>query len=127
MGRWGRNAGKHCNDNSGSASSEGSKGDKDGDSSYSGTDEEEEVDQAEKLRAVWKSLSPPTKEEQVTGSWYAFIYHGKKGRMLYIGQVLKRFLAEENGPVTALEVRCLKPKVGSGTKLEQNPDHLVAL
>ena len=34
------------------------------------------------------------------------------------------FLEDEEGPVSFIELHCLKQKVGSGTQLEQNPDHL---
>lgn len=76
------------NDNSGSVSNEENEDDEDGDTdndtdsdenNYQGSGDEEE-DQAGKLRAVWSSFrSPPTKEQHVTGSWYAIIYDGKKG------------------------------------------------
>ena len=54
--------------------------DTDSDENNSQGSGDEEEDQAGKLRAVWSSFrSPPTKEEHVTGSWYAIIYDGKKG------------------------------------------------
>ena len=31
---------------------------------------------------------------------------------------------DDDGPVTCIELRCLKPKVGSGTILEETPPHL---
>ena len=70
------------------------------------------------LRSTWVTLSPPVSEEDVFGKWYAAIYATKRARRLYVGKILKRFLLEENGDVDCLEVRCLKPKVGSGTLLE---------
>ena len=48
----------------------------------------------------------------------------KRISKLYVGKILKRFLADENGLVEKLEVRCLKPKVGSSTILEDTPAHL---
>ena len=62
--------GGHCNDNSGSASNGEGEDDEDGDTDKDTDSDEnnsqgsgdEEEDQAEKLRVVWKSSSPPTKE-----------------------------------------------------------------
>ena len=48
----------------------------------------------------------------------------KRSRKLYIGRLLRRFLLEEDGKVESIEMRCLNPKVGSGTVLEDTPDHL---
>ncbi|KAG1653515.1 hypothetical protein GQR58_025525 [Nymphon striatum] len=44
--------------------------------------------------------------------------------MLFVGKVLRRFLDDENGPTESLEMKCLKPKVGSGTTLEDTPTQL---
>ena len=41
-----------------------------------------------------------------------------------IAKLLNRFLDDEGGPVGKLRMRCLKPKVGSGTELEDTPDNL---
>ena len=37
---------------------------------------------------------------------------------------MKRFLKDENGDVFAIEMRCLKPRVGLSTVMEDTPDHL---
>ena len=37
---------------------------------------------------------------------------------------MKQFLDNENGNVYAIEMGCLKPKVGLGTIMEDTPDHL---
>ena len=76
-----------------------------------------------KLQAVWKQLSPPTKEDKIVGKWYAVIYQNRKSPMLYIGKAVRRFLRDENGPVESILIRCLKSKVGSGTVLEDTPAH----
>ena len=76
------------------------------------------------LRATWESLSPPVTEESVLGKWYAVIYETKRASRLFVGKIMKRFLVDENGPVESLQIRCLKPKVGSGTLLEDTPKHL---
>ena len=38
--------------------------------------------------------------------------------------MLKPFLENENGPVQSLKIRCLKPKTGSGTVVEDTPESL---
>ena len=37
---------------------------------------------------------------------------------------MKWFLDNENGMVYAIQMECLKPKVGLGTIMEDTPDHL---
>ena len=37
---------------------------------------------------------------------------------------MKQFLDDENGNVYAIEMECLKPKVGLGTIMEDTIDHL---
>ena len=77
-----------------------------------------------KLQATWKRLNPPVKENQILGKWYAIIYASKRSSMLFVAKVLRRFLHDENSQTQSLEIKCLKPKVGSGTTLEDTPDHL---
>ena len=77
-----------------------------------------------KLRKVWKSLSPPQQEGDFIGKWYAAIYAGKKQHRLIIGKVLGRFLIDEGGPVDKIRLQCLKPKAGSGTVLYEYPPHV---
>ena len=75
------------------------------------------------LQAVWKQLSPPAKEEDIIGKWYAVIYKSRRVPMLYIGKVKARFLHDKDGPVESILIRCLKPKIGSGIVLEDTPAH----
>ena len=93
----------------------------------SDTDEENQdpLESAEKeLIASWRSLSPPVPEEEIQGKWFAVAYPGKRRPTLIIGKVLKRFLVEKDGAVECLEMKFLKPKVGSGNVLEDTPAHL---
>ena len=48
----------------------------------------------------------------------------KKGKKLCIGRLTRRFLEDKDGEVDGIEMRCLKPKVGLGTVMEDTPDHL---
>ena len=41
-----------------------------------------------------------------------------------VAKLLNRFLVDEDGPVEKLRMRWLKPKVGSGTELEDTPADL---
>ena len=75
---------------------------------------------------VWPSFSPPVKEEEIVDNWFATIYCNKKKPMLYVGKCKRRFLQDKDGPVTGLEVDCLKPHVGSGNILQSLPSHLPA-
>ena len=67
---------------------------------------------------IWRSVSPPTSEEDIKQKWYGVVYTEKKKNYLYVGKVLKRFLNDVNGPAMAFEVDCLKPHIGTGTVLE---------
>ena len=44
--------------------------------------------------------------------------------MLFIAKLLKRFLKDEDGPAEEFFMRCLKPKLDTGTTLEDTPKHL---
>ena len=82
-------------------------------------------DASEIIRETWKSLSPPVAESDIVGEWYGVVYASSKQRkILYIGKVVQRFLFDDAGPVDTISIRCLKPKVGSGTVLEDTPEHL---
>ena len=82
------------------------------------------VDVSKKLHETWCRLSPPIKESEIVGKWFAGIYETKRSRRLCLGQLMKRFLKDENGDVDTIEMRCLKPRVGLSTVMEDTPDHL---
>ena len=52
------------------------------------------------------------------------IYETKCGSRLFVGKIQRWFLQDESGHVDCVEVHCPKPKVGSGTVLEDTPTHL---
>ena len=77
-----------------------------------------------KLR-LWKNLSPFTSEEDVVQKWYACVYRIKGKSRLHIGKALQRFLLDQEGPISALEMERLKPNiVSTNTILESVPAHL---
>ena len=75
-------------------------------------------------KKTWKQLNPPTSEDNIKGKWYACIFKGKC-QNLFIGRVLQRFLTdsiEEGGYTAAIEVDCLKQKLGTADDiLRENP------
>ena len=84
-----------------------------------------------KLIEIWKSLSPPTVEEEIVGKWYAGIYKAnlsaKKQKLkllLYIGKAVRRFLVDKDGPASGIELECLRLHVGTSNIFESNPEHL---
>ena len=87
------------------------------------TMEYEDLGPKRMLKKTWESLSPPNKEEDLVGKWYGVIYESKRCSMLFVGKILRRFLHDEEGPVDSVEIRCMKPKIGSGTILEDTPAH----
>ena len=77
---------------------------------------EEEIEDDEPVVAMqncWKGLSPPTVEEHVVNRWYGCIYTSKRGANLFIGKATRRFLNDEGGLITALEIACLEQKLGT--------------
>ena len=65
------------------------------------------------MQNCWKGLSPPTAEEDVVNKWYGCIYTSKRGPNLFIGKAAQRFLNDEVGLITALEIDCLEQKLGT--------------
>ena len=88
------------------------------------SESEDSVTDEEYLRALWKSLRPPTKENEILQKWFGVVYTNKKKSYLYSGKATKRFLEDENGLVSAIEIDCLKPHVGNEPILESIPAHL---
>ena len=77
-----------------------------------------------KLNKLWNSLSPPFQESSVINQLYGVVYETKKLQILYIGKLLHCLIDDENWDIELLQIRCLKPKVGMGTILEDTPAHL---
>jgi len=88
------------------------------------SEDEDELDIIESMKKTWRLVSPPNTEQSIHGKWFAVSYTGKRNEVLYIAKLLQRFLVDEGGPVDSLLMRCLKPKVRSGTILEDTPSHL---
>ena len=76
------------------------------------------------LNNFWASLSPPACKSDVLNKWSACVYQIKNKQCLFIGKSIERFLHDENGPIAALSIDCLKPPIGSGNILESIPSHL---
>lgn len=78
-----------------------------------------------KLKQFWDSISPPVPEDDILGKWYIGIYKDPKlrGRQTFcIGKAVRRFLEDAEGPVTGLQLDCLKPRVGNTTVLDEYPE-----
>ena len=78
---------------------------------------------------VWRALSLPNTEKSLQNRWFVEIYeasHGNKKEQMYVGKLTKRFLDDENGAVTLIEMDCLKPPTGimEKTTLKSVPEHL---
>ena len=80
----------------------------------------------EQLKVTWNKLSPPIPEEDVISNWCGCLYKTKGWLYLYIGRILKRFLADKNSFVTQLQIDCsVKEKYGAGDGVYENlPVHL---
>lgn len=94
------------------------------DSSENDDESQKEMTAEESLLDLWKSLSPPAEESDVIQKWYGCIYETKGKSRLYVGKAIRRFLIECNGPISAMEIECLKPHVGLDSILESVPEHL---
>ena len=51
-----------------------------------------EFDHSKTLFDAWSSLSMPAREEDLVGKWYSVIFKNDKGKDLYVGKVVRRFL-----------------------------------
>ena len=74
------------------------------------------------LLDIWRSMNFPVLENDVINKWYAAIYYNTEGKQyphLYIGKATNRFLADETGPISQLQLDFLKPHIGQGTLLER--------
>ena len=83
-----------------------------------------DIDPCDVIERSWRLLCPPHLETDVKEKWYVVIWLGKRTKSLFIGKVLHQFLVDKVGIVEQLEMKFLKPKTGSGTKLEGTPAHL---
>ena len=54
--------------------------------------------------------------------WFGAVYEHKSKCHLYVGKAIRRFLDDEGGPVSSIELDCLKPRIGTGTILESYED-----
>ena len=79
---------------------------------------EDEGGDTEDLKKLWKGLCPPTREEEILQKWFGAVYVKNSKQYLYVGKATKRFLDDEDGAITGIELDCLKPHVGTGTELE---------
>ena len=58
---------------------------------------------ADLLKKVWKVISPPTPEDEVTKGWYVS-YTKKQKSYLYVGKAIRRFLLDKDGLANVLEL-----------------------
>ena len=71
---------------------------------------------------VLKSVSPPNNEDTIEGKWYAGISKDESGQpSLMIGKVIHRYLEDEDGKETGLELWCLNSQVCNKTVMEEHP------
>ena len=64
----------------------------------------------------------PQSRNEIIDKWYLCIYVGVKGKKsLCIGKAIERFLYDEGGGVTKMEMDCLKPHVGNDNIMESYP------
>ena len=77
---------------------------------------EEEIEGDEPIVAMQncsKGLCPPTAEKNVVNKWSGCIYMSKRGPNLFTGKATQRFLNDEGGLITLLEIDCLEQKLGT--------------
>ena len=80
------------------------------------SDEDEISSDITELQNTWAVLSPANPEPK--GKLFAVEYRDLKRRgQLLVAKFLNRFLEDEGGPIDSLEMKNLKPKLGSGMVL----------
>ena len=63
-------------------------------------------------------------EDEIVERWLGVIYIHKKRPKLFVGKAKRRFLMDKNGRASGIEIKCLKPHVGTSTTFESTPSHL---
>ena len=81
------------------------------------------------LLNLWKKVNPSITEEYLLNAWFATRccsdINKKKKPQLFVGKVLRQFLADTNRVTTHLQLDCLSPIVSkSATELHEVPVHL---
>ena len=81
------------------------------------------------LRNLWENINPPMSEDSIVNKWFAAVYYVDAKNLrkpkLFVGKVLKRFLEDDDGPATALQLDCLSPAVTTTTtELYEIKEHL---
>ena len=79
------------------------------------------------LRKVWNEMNLQVAEDAIKSKFFAAVYYpdqSKKRKLkLFVGNLLKRFLKDENGPTESMELDYLSLAVGSPEVLEEPPKH----
>ena len=80
------------------------------------------------LRNVWSELNSPVSEKELQGRFFGAIYyadmHKKKKPKLFVGKLLRRYLADVDGPTVSVDLDCLELAIGSPKILSEPPAHL---
>ena len=82
----------------------------DDDCEFTNIQEPKDITDAQKiLHATWKSLTPPVKEDNLKGCYYAVIYiYPKNNKKMFVGKVLHRWLHDEQGSLEAITIGFFK-------------------
>jgi len=54
-------------------------------------------DEIHVMKKAWEYLSPPNKEADLVGKWFAVCFAGKRSKNLYIAKMVSQFLIDEDG------------------------------
>lgn len=77
------------------------------------------------LKDVWEDFNPPNEEKELLRKVVAFIFYDIKQKPhLFVGKIIWRFMVDDKGPVTDIEIVSFKKAATStSTILEETPDH----
>ena len=85
--------------------------------------DEDETEEEKLLKEFWVSISPPVEEESIVGKWFVAVYKfSKRKKIMCIGRCIQRFLLEKDGPVSQLQLDCLKPHIGADCIVDAYPE-----
>ena len=80
------------------------------------------------LRNVRGELNTPVSEKELQGRFFGAIYyadiHKKKKPELIVGKLLRRYLADVDGPTVSVDLDYLELATGSPKILSDPPTHL---